>query len=71
LAIAAAAEVGVDATPIEGFTPPEVDKILGLAEQGLKSVVLLPLGYRDAANDWNVNLKKYRKAKEELVVEIK
>jgi hypothetical protein len=42
-----------------------------LAEQGLKSVVLLPLGYRDAANDWNVNLKKYRKAKEELVVEIK
>lgn len=71
LAIAAAAEVGVDATPIEGFTPPEVDKILGLAEQGLKSVVLLPLGYRDAANDWNVNLKKYRKAKEEFIVEIK
>lgn len=43
----------------------------GLAEQGLKSVVLLPLGYRDAANDWNANLKKYRKTKEELVVEIK
>lgn len=71
IAIAAAAEQQVDATPMEGFIPAEVDKLLGLNELGLKSVLVLPLGYRDDANDWLVNLKKVRTSKEEFITEIK
>lgn len=71
LAIAAAAEQEVDATPMEGFIPAEVDKLLGLNELGLKSVLVLPLGYRDASNDWLVNLKKVRTPESEFITEIK
>ncbi|MBL0737580.1 nitroreductase family protein [Flavobacterium sp. GN10] len=71
IAIAAAAEQQVDATPMEGFIPAEVDKLLGLNELGLNSVLVLPLGYRDDANDWLVNLKKVRTAQEEFITEIK
>ena len=66
-AIAAAAFEGVDATPLEGFSPEAVDEILGLGDKGLKSCVMLPIGYRDTENDWLVNLKKVRKSKEDLV----
>jgi nitroreductase len=66
-AIIAAAYEGVDSTPIEGFEPAAVDKILGLREKGLRSCVLLPIGYRDTENDWLVNLKKVRKSTEDLV----
>jgi hypothetical protein len=41
---------------MEGFDPAAVDALLGLREQGLKSVVMLPLGYRDSSNDWLVKL---------------
>jgi nitroreductase / dihydropteridine reductase len=71
IAMVAAAEQKVDATPIEGFIPAELDKILELKEKGLKSVVLLPLGYRDEANDWLVNMKKVRTPKEMFITEIK
>ena len=71
VAIAAAAEQQVDATSMEGFIPAEVDKLLGLNELGLKSVLVLPLGYRDDANDWLVNLKKVRTPQEEFITEIK
>ncbi|AWK05582.1 NAD(P)H-dependent oxidoreductase [Flavobacterium crocinum] len=70
-AVAAAAEQKVDATPMEGFVPAEVDKLLGLNEQGLKSVLILPLGYRDEAGDWLVNLKKVRTPQDEFITEIK
>jgi len=66
-AIIAAAYEGVDCTPIEGFDPNAVDEILGLREKGLRSCVLLPIGYRDADKDWLVNLKKVRKSTEDLV----
>ena len=69
-AIAAAAFEGVDATPLEGFDPAAVDEILNLKEKGLRSCVMLPLGYRDLENDWLVNLKKVRKSKEDLVTVI-
>ncbi|MBP1841734.1 nitroreductase family protein [Formosa algae] len=65
-AIAAAAYEGVDATPMEGFDPEAVDKILGLKAQGLRSSILLPLGYRDEANDWLANQVKVRKSTEQL-----
>jgi len=66
-AIAAAAFEEVDATPIEGFDPAAVDQILGLREKGLRSAVLLPLGYRKIEEDWLVNLVKVRKSTEDLV----
>ncbi|MDB4534528.1 NAD(P)H-dependent oxidoreductase [Vicingaceae bacterium] len=69
--ITAAAFEGVDSTPIEGFDPTALDEILGLREKGLRSCVMLTLGYRDADNDWLANLKKVRKSKEDLITEIK
>lgn len=66
-AIAAAAFEGVDSTPIEGFDPDALDEILNLREKGLRSCVILPLGYRDADKDWLVNLTKVRKSREDLV----
>ena len=70
-AITAAAFEKVDATPMEGFDANAVDEILNLREKGLRSCVLLPLGYRDSKNDWLVNLKKVRKRKEDLINEVK
>ncbi|MEP5254240.1 MAG: NAD(P)H-dependent oxidoreductase [Winogradskyella arenosi] len=66
-ALTAAAFEGVDATPIEGFDPTAVDKILGLREKGLRSAVLMPIGYRETNEDWLVNLVKVRKPMEDLV----
>ena len=69
-AITAAAFEKVDATPMEGFDANAVDKILNLREKGLRSCVLLPLGYRDTENDWLVSLKKVRKHREDLITEV-
>jgi nitroreductase len=69
-AIIAAAFEKVDATPMEGFDANAVDEILNLREKGLRSCVLLPLGYRDTKNDWLVNLKKVRKRREDLITEV-
>lgn len=71
LAVAAAAEQKVDATPMEGFENAKMDDFLELDKQRLKSVVILPIGYRDTENDWLLNLKKYRTPKDEFVIEIK
>jgi nitroreductase/dihydropteridine reductase len=59
-ALVAAATEGVDSTPMEGFAPQQVDEILGLKDLGLKSSVILTLGYRDAENDYLASLKKVR-----------
>ena len=66
-ALIAAAMEGVDATPMEGFDPAAADEILGIRELGLRSVVLLPLGYRKEEGDWLVNLKKVRRPMEDFV----
>lgn len=67
----AAANLQIDSTPMEGFDGEKFDKILGLKEKGLKSVVLLALGYRDEQNDWNAKLKKVRLPKEVFATVIK
>lgn len=69
-AIAAAAELQVDATPMEGFDNEALDSLLNLREKGLRSVTILPLGYRDEDNDWLFKLKKVRKPKEEFITEL-
>ena len=66
----AAAYEGVDATPMEGFDPTALDEILGLKEKGLRSCVILTLGYRATEKDWLVNLKKVRKSKADLITAI-
>ena len=66
-ALVAAAEQQVDSTPMEGFDNAAVDEILGLAGKGLKSAIVLPLGYRDEVKDWLVSMKKVRTPKEELI----
>lgn len=70
-ALIAAAELEVDSTPMEGFDPVKVDEILGLKEKGLRSVLLLPLGYRADEGDWLVNLQKVRRSREQFVTEVK
>ena len=59
-ALTAAAVERVDSTPMEGFNPPAVDRILNLQELGLMSVAVLPLGYRDTENDPMASMKKVR-----------
>ena len=65
--IAAAAE-GVDSTPMEGFEPAQVDEILGLAQLGLRSVLMLPLGYRAGEGDWLQGQKKVRRSREAFTI---
>lgn len=69
-AISAAAFEGVDATPMEGFDTNAVDEILNLKAKGLKSCVMLPIGYRDEENDWLANLPKVRKGREKLLINV-
>jgi nitroreductase/dihydropteridine reductase len=70
LAIAEAAALEVDSTPMEGFDNAQLDTLLGLEEFHLKSTTILPLGYRDASGDWLLNLKKVRQAKDNFVIEM-
>lgn len=67
MSVAQAAFEGVDATPMEGFDPVKLDEILGLKEKGLRSVTILPLGYRAAEGDWLAPLKKVRRPKDQFV----
>lgn len=71
LALAQAAELKIDTTPVEGFDHTQLDRILGLSEKGLKSVSLIYIGYADKANDWVANMKKVRRPKEDFIIEIK
>lgn len=71
VAIVAAAELGIDATPMEGFDKDGLDEFLKLKDKGLKSVVLLALGIRNTDEDWLFPLKKIRQPKEEFITEIK
>lgn len=61
---------GIDACPMEGFEAHRYDQILGLNEKGLKSAVVLPLGYR-STRDKFADLKKVRRPIKETVFEIK
>lgn len=69
-ALIAAAFEDVDSTPMEGFDPKALDEILGLGARGLRSVAILPLGYRAQEGDWLVNLKKVRRPLDQFVTEV-
>ena len=65
----AAASLGVDACPMEGFDAAKVDEALGLRARGLTSVVLVALGY-SGEGDFNATLPKSRLPAESLFTEI-
>ncbi|MEN9297369.1 MAG: hypothetical protein RJA42_1638 [Bacteroidota bacterium] len=69
-ALAAAGELKIDTTPMEGFIPAQLDELLGLEAMGLHSVLILAVGERDAANDFMANAAKVRYAKEDLVINL-
>ena len=59
----------IDACPMEGFIPEEYDKMLGLKEKGLQSVLIMPVGYR-AQDDPFTSFKKVRKPLAKAIVEM-
>lgn len=67
--LTSAALLGVDACPMEGFDKDEYDKLLGLHEQGWKSVVIATAGVR-ASDDANAKNKKVRFPKAELIAKV-
>lgn len=67
--LTACAILGIDSCPMEGFIPEEYDRILGLEEKNLASVLALPIGYR-AADDKNAKLKKVRRLKDDFLITI-
>jgi nitroreductase len=65
----AAALVGIDTCPMEGFVPEQYDAALGLPEQGFKSVVACAAGYR-LESDKYATLPKVRMPASELVTHL-
>lgn len=59
----------IDNCPMEGFMPEKIDDLLNLPAQNLKSVLLLPVGFR-ADDDLMGTMKKVRKPLSETVIEI-
>ena len=64
------ASLGIDACPMEGFDPFEYDRFFRLNEQGLRSVLVMPIGYR-ASDDMFGTLNKVRKPINESIIEFK
>jgi len=59
----------IDSCPMEGFNPQKIDEILNLKSKNLKSVLLLPVGYR-ADDDFMRKLNKVRKPIKNTVIEL-
>ncbi|NIP96935.1 MAG: NAD(P)H-dependent oxidoreductase [Akkermansiaceae bacterium] len=61
-----AAVLGIDTCPMEGFSPPDYDRILGLPDQNLTAAVCCGLGYRGEGDKY-ATLPKVRYPTEEVV----
>jgi nitroreductase len=59
----------IDSCPMEGFTPDKYDEILDLKKDNLKSVLVLPVGFR-ASDDYMKDLTKVRKNISDSIIEI-
>ncbi len=64
-----AAVLGIDTCPMEGFIPPEFDRVLGIPDEGYFSVVVCALGYR-SSEDWLAKLPKVRYENSDVVKHI-
>jgi nitroreductase len=67
--VSAAAELNIDICPMEGFSAPQFDEILGLKEKGLTASVIATIGYR-SAEDVTATFAKVRKPSEELFIHV-
>ena len=67
--LSAAAMMGVDACPMEGFQPEQYDEILGLKDKGLASVVIATAGYR-APDDKHAQAPKSRFEAGDVVIRV-
>lgn len=65
----AAAELKIDATPMEGFEPTTYNEILGLEKLGLHAVVVATIGYRHQ-DDETQHYAKVRKSNQELFINL-
>ena len=65
----AAAELKIDATPMEGFDPAQFNEILGLDKLGLNATVVAAIGYRHD-DDATQYYAKVRKSNEELFINL-
>ena len=63
----AAAELNIDATPMEGFNAAQFNEILGLDKLNLNAAVIAPVGYRHE-EDATQHHKKVRKSNEDLFI---
>jgi nitroreductase len=63
------ATLEIDSCPMEGFIPDKYDEVLDLKKHNLKSVLVLPVGFR-AADDYMKDLIKVRKELSESIIEI-
>ena len=60
---------GIDSCPMEGFVPEKIDELLNLKSLHLKSVLMLPVGFR-AEDDIMNGMRKVRKPLHKTVIEI-
>lgn len=67
--LTAAAEMGIDTCPMEGFSAARFDEILGLREKGLTTAVIAAIGFR-SADDVYSKLAKVRRPEEELFIHL-
>jgi len=70
IGLAACAIEEVDSTPMEGFNPAGLDEVLHLDEKGLKSVVILSIGYRDVDKDLLNGKAKVRRTSKDFFIKI-
>jgi nitroreductase/dihydropteridine reductase len=59
LVMMAAAELGVEAMPLEGFDPVTVDKAFDVRETGYTTTVLLALGYPDLEKQYTTAISRF------------
>lgn len=59
LTMTAAAELGVEATPLEGFDPTSVDNAFKIRESGHTTTVLPALGYPDPARVYTTPISRF------------
>ena len=65
--LVASAVLGIDSCPMEGFSSDEFDRILDLKKLGLKSKIVLAVGYRSAEDNYQ-HLPKVRYSKEDFFI---
>jgi nitroreductase/dihydropteridine reductase len=59
LTMMAAAELGVEATPLEGFDPTSVDKAFKIRETGHSTTVLMAMGYPDPKKQYSNPISRF------------